>query len=90
MPRKAAVTPFVHIHTTIPANLATQLELFLFSEVEGCVPRGAYQAFLVERLKEFFAQTTLDLAPYTGNIPGVYIVRGSSETIELLQHNLEN
>jgi hypothetical protein len=54
MPRKAAIVPNRHLHTTLPEHLAARLELFLWSEVEGKVPQGAYQAFISARIVEFF------------------------------------
>ena len=54
MPRKAAIIPNEHIHTTLPKALATRLRLFLWSEVERKVPQGAYQQFFTDRITEFF------------------------------------
>ena len=55
MPRRPAITPNIRLGTTLPAEIRAKLDLYLFSEVEGRVPKGAYQAFIIERIVEFFA-----------------------------------
>jgi hypothetical protein len=45
----------VRLHTTLPEDLHAKLTLYLFSESEGRVPKGAYQKFICERIVEFFA-----------------------------------
>lgn len=85
MPRRAAPVPNRHIHTTIPADLATRLELHLWSPSEGRVPQGALQNFLIERINEWFSQVNLDLAAYMGTPPGNHVVSSRGDTIELLK-----
>lgn len=72
------------LNTTLPESLLGRLELFLFSEIEGRVPHGAYAGFLTERIREFFSNRPLDLAAWTGAAPGAYVVSGTPETIEAL------
>jgi hypothetical protein len=85
MPRKPAVTPNKHLHTTIPAELAARLDLFLWSELEGRVPQGAYQQFICDSIRDFFGKRTIDLAPYCiGVQPGQYMVSGTPETLREL------
>lgn len=38
----------------LPESIRAKLDLLLFSEVEGRVPHGSYQRFIIERIKEFF------------------------------------
>lgn len=38
----------------LPEDIRAKLDLLLFSEVEGRVPKGAYQRFFIERINEFF------------------------------------
>lgn len=40
--------------TYLPEDLRAKLDLYLYSEIEGRVPHGAYARFLAERVKEFF------------------------------------
>jgi hypothetical protein len=40
----------------LPENLVAKVELELFSEVDGKVPFGAWQKFVVARLEEYFAR----------------------------------
>jgi hypothetical protein len=53
--RKPNILRPVHLHTTLPEDVWTQLTLYLYSEVEGKVPKGAYQKFILDRIREFFA-----------------------------------
>lgn len=46
----------VKLTTYLPEDLRAKLDLYLYSDVEGRVPHGAYSAFLAERVKEFFEQ----------------------------------
>lgn len=87
MPRKAAAVPNRHIHTTFPPQLADRLELYLYSESEGRVPKAALQAFLVERVSEFFNHRTLDLAPYLRTNPGEVVVSANEHSLfKLINH----
>jgi hypothetical protein len=54
MPRRPNVIPHIRLETTIPEDLKTKLDLFLFSPTEGRVPQGAYQRFFCDRIREFF------------------------------------
>jgi hypothetical protein len=89
MPPKAKITPNRHIHTTIDAALADRIEEFLFSELEGRVPKGAMQAFLTRQIQEFFSHRELDLAPYIGSMPAEFVVRGTPESIGMLEATLK-
>jgi hypothetical protein len=89
MPRKAAITPNKHLHTTIPPELAAKLDLFLWSEVEGKVPQGAYQSFIVKAIRDFFTYRELDLAPYLGAMPGEYTIKGNIVSLDALMKHLE-
>jgi hypothetical protein len=44
----------VKLTTYLPEDIRAQLDIHLFSEVEGRVPHGAYSKFLAERVREFF------------------------------------
>jgi hypothetical protein len=89
MPRPRAVVPNRHIHTTLPAELATRLELYLWSESEQRVPWNAIQTFFVQRISEFFSTRTLDLSPYLGSLPGELVVSGNDATISRLITHLK-
>jgi hypothetical protein len=55
MPRRPNIIRPVRLITTFPEDIRTKLDLFLYSPIEGRVPKGAYQKFLIERIQEFFA-----------------------------------
>lgn len=38
----------------LPEDIRAKLDLHLWSDVEGRVPKGAYQKFFLERINEFF------------------------------------
>lgn len=56
--RPAQILRPVALNTFIPEDLKAKMDLHLFSEVEGCVPKGAYSKFLAELLREFFSRAT--------------------------------
>jgi len=89
MPRKAALVANKHIHTTVPYDLAARFELTIFSEVEGRVPQGAYQAFVIEAIRDKLDNQSIDLAPFLGTMPGECVVRGRPETIRKLVAKLK-
>lgn len=53
MKRPNIIRP-VKLTTNLPENLRAKLDLYLYSPVEGRVPHGAYNKFLVELLTKFF------------------------------------
>lgn len=40
----------------LPEDVVAQMELHLFSEVEGCIPHGAQSEFLAGLIREFFKE----------------------------------
>lgn len=56
MSRRPNIIPSVKLTTRIPMDVMVKLDSFLYSEVEGRIPLGAYQKFFVERIQEFFAK----------------------------------
>ena len=44
----------IRLHTTIPEDIRAKMDVYLYSDVEGRVPKGAYQEFLVGLVMEFF------------------------------------
>ena len=84
MPRKPAVVPNRHIHTTLPKDISDRVDLLLFSEAEGRVPQGAIQSLLVRLLREFFDHHQLDLAPFVGSLPGEHIIQANDHTLFVL------
>jgi hypothetical protein len=54
MARPPAVLRPVSLHTGLPEDLHAKLTLYLYSESEKRVPRGAYQKFIIDRIVEFF------------------------------------
>lgn len=56
MPRPSHILRPIRLHTYLPEDLRARLDLYLFSEVEGRVPTGAYTKFLSARVAEFFAR----------------------------------
>jgi len=87
--RPRAINPSRALTTHLDEAWMARLDLHLFSEVEGRVPKGAYQAFFNERLREFFATEALDLSPYVGALPGEQTIRGKPEALLKLAQVLE-
>lgn len=44
------------LETSIPEDLRAKLDLHLQSQVEGRIPKGAYQRFILDLIREFFAK----------------------------------
>lgn len=84
MPRQPDIIRPVKLTTTLPDDVRTRLDLFLYSEVEGRIPKGAYQQFFLDRIRDFFGTKSLDVGLVLG-LPFPAIVRGSPETIEFLE-----
>jgi len=85
MPRRKNLIRPSEFHATIPSTEKARLDLALFSPVEGKVPFGAYQAFVLEAIRMKYEWVGLDLstvAPSWFN-PGV-LVRGTRPDIERL------
>ena len=75
------------LHVMLPPDLKARLDIILYSDLEGRVPKGAYKEFLTNRLVEYFHWQRLDLSPY-GFPKGYYIV-GQPEILEALIPKLE-
>lgn len=82
MPRSAAIDRPVKLTTALRESVRVQLDLFLHSEAEGRVPKGAYQRFLEERIREFFEWRSLDLSRW--QLPGL-VVRGPAQAVSALE-----
>lgn len=54
MSRRPNIEPAVHLNLALPEGLRTKIDILLWSEVEKCVPRGAYRAFFISLLTEHF------------------------------------
>ena len=88
MPGRPAIDRPIPLHTSLRTSVRAVLDLSLHSEVEGRVPKGAYQEFLEARIQEHFSWGTLELEPY-GYPPGSF-VRGPKEVLEQLSLSLRN
>jgi hypothetical protein len=82
MPRPKQITPKVHLHITISADLRKKLDKAVWSELEQRIPAGALQKFIEERLREYFSQEKLDTSQY---ILGGGVVCGESATLEMIR-----
>jgi hypothetical protein len=38
----------------LPESIRTKIDVLLWSEVEGCVPRGRYQEFFLGLINDYF------------------------------------
>ena len=87
--RKPNVERTDEVHLRLRSSISTRLDLLLFSEAEQRIPYGARNRFFEEQIVQALDHRPLDLSPYTGCPPGVHIVRGAPETVELLRQLLE-
>lgn len=86
MPRKPEIDRPTRLELKLPDSLRTRVDLYLFSDLEGKVPRGRYQEFFSERVRDFFESARLDLAPF--GFPQDYYVTGPKDMIAELQRRL--
>lgn len=56
MPARRNIIRSEKITIALPEDRLAKLSLHLFSQVEGRVPKGAYQKFFVDRIDEYFAK----------------------------------
>lgn len=89
MPAPRNAIPTIKLTTGLPEDLLDRMTLHLFSEIEGRVPKGAFKEFLSSRIREFFFNRTLDLAPYTNGEPGAFTISGSPDAIARLEKLLQ-
>jgi hypothetical protein len=54
--RPANILRPIKLTTTLPEDVWLRLTAYLHSDLEGRVPVGAYQKFIIERINEFFAR----------------------------------
>jgi len=88
MSRQPNIIRPVKLTTTLPEDIRAKLDLHLFSDFEGRVPKSAYQNFFIERIQEYFNSKVLDLGEYCHSPVGGLTVRGSPATISLLREML--
>ena len=86
MGRRANLIPSIQLNVALPKTSYDQLTNYLYSPLEGKVPLGSYQSFLTARIREFFTETSLDLALVIPSLPpSVRTVHGSPEAIAQLK-----
>lgn len=86
--RRPNIEPSVATNLHLPEAVRTRLDLILFSELEGRIPKGAYGRFFLERLQEFFTTKSADLSALLGLPLGSCIVKARPEALLLLSSHL--
>lgn len=61
MPRPRKTIRPVELHIKLPEDLVARLRLELFSEAEGRIPQGAYQALFEQLLRNHFKTTEVEI-----------------------------
>lgn len=56
MPRRPNIEGSINLNLRIPETLRAKLDLHLWSDLEGCVPKGRYTQFFTSLLTEYFAK----------------------------------
>lgn len=85
MPRRKAIVPNREIHTTLPEDLASQIDKLIWSPGLNCIPRGALQDLLITLLRKFLESRSLDLHPFIASaMPNQYVVEGDAPSIMTL------
>jgi hypothetical protein len=89
MPRIPPGTKRVEVY--LPPALAQRVESLLRSDTLGRVPHGSWNAFLIQRINEFFGSSRLPLGQYGGFAPDEWVmgppraVRAIAEALEPLR-----
>lgn len=81
MPAPLKLDRPVLLHLSLPSSLRARLDLHLVSDLEGRVPKGAYQTFFAERLREFFEEERWE-------VQAGLVVRGTKEAIEQVKKEI--
>ena len=89
MSKRAALIPSVQLNVALPLDVHTRLTAHLYSEFEGRVPQGGYQALLTDLIRNYFSHKHLDLAPFAGSDSGAFVVSGAPEAIAKLEQILK-
>ena len=76
------------LHLKLKEDVLARVDVALYSELERRVPHGAYQKFFTSLVLKFFSDKKLDLAPFTGKLPGIDVVQGPEHAIEQLRYLL--
>jgi len=85
MAKHPNLIPSQQLNVALPLPVYTQLSAYLYSELEGRIPHGAYSRHLTDLLRAQFAGKSLDLAPWVGSAPGAFVVNGTAEAIQQLE-----
>ena len=88
--RKPGLEPAIATNLHLPESVRTRIDLLLFSEVEGRVPKGAYQRFFLGLVQDFFTLKSQDVSPLLGLPAGQCIVKATPAHLALLVATLEN
>ena len=87
--RHANLEPSVATNLHLPQSVRDRVDLMLFSELEGRVPKGAYQKFFLGLLGDFFTTRTVDLSRELDLPPGRGLVRAHPDAATALQARLQ-
>jgi ferredoxin-NADP reductase len=86
MARRHNIVRPIPLNTAIPEDIRAWLDLHLFSELEGRVPKGAYQAFILRKIKEEREWRRLDLEAL--GLPAGFFVCGPPGMLDALRISL--
>jgi hypothetical protein len=82
--------PSKQLNVALPLPMYVKISSYLYSDLEGRVPHGAYSRFMLDLLQVYFAEQSLDLAPFVGSVPGTLQVTGTPEAIAALTKVLQS
>ena len=93
MPRPRKTDRPVEKNISLPTSTVARVELELFSELEGKVPFGAWQKFLVGLIDQHFARKRVFAArgfpgPYPVGTAAVILAETPERALELLNQQL--
>jgi hypothetical protein len=87
MPRLPSLNPNDRLNFAISPELKARIAIILFSEVEGRIPKGAWQGFIEARLREWLQWRQHPLEQF-GFPPG-YFITGPAEMTQAVIERLK-
>lgn len=90
MPKPPNIQRPTKLHLALPEDVRAKLDLFLYSQVEGRIPHGAYQKFLVERIQEYFSRTDVSVLKLAAAIVGKHELPKTREHLLQIAQTLES
>lgn len=89
MPAPRRIRPARALTTHLDEELLAKVDLLLVDDVEGKVPKGAYQRLFTTLLQRMFEEEEMDIGPELNQPFGIYKIRATPATLAALRQRLK-